>query len=75
MFEWVKQSGSCVVLDLLVIKQSFVYCFYVVESSSLNSFDASGNFCHLSVTFANSLDQDQHRQNSGPALDPNGLTL
>ena len=26
--------------------------------------------CHLLITFANSLDQDQARQNVGPDLDP-----
>ena len=33
-----------------------------------------GDFCHLLITFANSLDQDQARQNEGPDLDPNCLT-
>ena len=32
---------------------------------------ASGNFCHLLITFANSLDPDQAQQNVGPDLDPN----
>ena len=31
--------------------------------------------CHLLITFANSLDPDQDRQNVGPDLDRNGLTL
>ena len=31
--------------------------------------------CHLLITFANSLDPDQARQNVGPDLDPNCLTL
>ena len=35
-----------------------------------NSLPASGNFCHLLITFANSLDPDQARQNVGPDLDP-----
>ena len=39
-----------------------------------NSFLASGNFCHLLITFANSFDSDQDRQNVGPDLDPNCLT-
>ena len=38
------------------------------------SLPASGNFCHLLITFANSLDPDQARQNVGPDLDPNCLT-
>ena len=41
------------------------------------SFPASGDFCHLLITFtfANSLDLDQAQQNVGPDLDPNCLTL
>ena len=31
---------------------------------------ASGNFCRLLITFANSLDPDQARQNVEPDLDP-----
>ena len=41
----------------------------------LNSFPASVGFCRLLITFANSLDPDQARQNVGPDLDPNCLTL
>ena len=40
----------------------------------INSLPASGSFCHLLITFANSLDPDQARQNVGPDLDPNSLT-
>ena len=36
----------------------------------VNSFFASGNFCRLLITFANSLDPEQIRQNVGPDLDP-----
>ena len=32
-------------------------------------------FCSLLITFANSLYPDQNRQNIGPDLDPNHLTL
>ena len=35
----------------------------------------SGNFCHLLITFANSLNPDQDRQNIGPDLATKGLTL
>ena len=42
--------------------------------SVFNSLPASGNFCHLLITFANSFDPDQTRQNVGPDLDPNCLT-
>ena len=34
----------------------------------------SGNFCYLLITYANSLELDQDRQNVGPDLDPNSLT-
>ena len=33
------------------------------------------NFCHLQISFTNSLDPDQDRQNVGPDLNPNCLTL
>ena len=36
---------------------------------------ALGDFCRLLITFANSLDPDQDRQNVDPDLDPNRLTL
>ena len=39
------------------------------------TFLASGHFCHLLIIFANSLDPDHDRQNVGPDLDPNCLTL
>ena len=41
----------------------------------LNSLLASYIFCHLLLIFVKSLDPDQDRQNVGPDLDPNGLTL
>ena len=37
----------------------------------MNSLPASGEFCHLLMTFANSLDPYQARQNVGSDLDPN----
>ena len=46
-------------------------------SRSCSAFDsllASGNFCHLLITFANSLDPDQVQPNVGPDLDLNCLT-
>ena len=36
-----------------------------------NSFLDRCDFCRLPITFANSLDPDQDRQNVGPGLDPN----
>ena len=44
-------------------------------AQSINSFPASGDFRHLLITFANSLDPDQARQNIRPDLDQNCLTL
>ena len=41
----------------------------------LNSLAASGYFCHLLITFANSLDADQAQQKCPPDLDPSCLTL
>ena len=41
----------------------------------INSLLASGDFCRLLMIFANSLDPDQDRQNVGPDLGPNILTL
>ena len=40
----------------------------------LNSFLASSDFCHLLITFPNSLDPAQDRLDVGPDLDPNHLT-
>ena len=48
-----------------------------VVSRSCSLFDslpANGDFCHLLITFANSLNPDQARQNVGPDLDPNCST-
>ena len=39
-----------------------------------NSLLASGTFGCLLITFANSLDPDQARENNGPDLDPSCLT-
>ena len=39
------------------------------------SLPASGEFCHLLMTFANRLDPDQARQNVRPDLDPINLAL
>ena len=41
----------------------------------INSLPAIGEFHHPLITFANSLDPDQDRQNVGPDLDPNCLIL
>ena len=41
----------------------------------INYFFASGDFYLLLITFANSLELDQAKQNVEPDLDPNHLTL
>ena len=51
-----------------------------IHFSCLYTFDllfstASGDFCHLLITFAYSLDPDQAQQDVRPDLDPNRLTL
>ena len=58
-----------------------IYCcinspsLYTNLNIFVNSFHAKGNFCHLLITFANSLDPDQEWQKVGPDLDSNCLTL
>ena len=46
-----------------------------ITMQRVSSFHASCDFCHLLLTFTNCLDPDQDRQNVGPDLDPNRLTL
>ena len=55
-------EGSCEILDLVLLDSCV---------GKFNSSLASGNLCRPLVTFANSLDPDQDRQNVGPDLDPN----
>ena len=43
------------------------------KSNQINSFLL--DFCHLLITYANSLDPDQNRQDVGPQLNSNSLTL
>ena len=45
------------------------------DEDSVNTSPASGDLCLLLITFANSLDPDQARQNVGPVLDSYCLTL
>ena len=49
--------------------------YYVHWGYNVDSFPASGDFCRLPITFANSLDPDQAQQNVRPDLDANCLTL
>ena len=43
--------------------------------SVFNSLPTSGDFCHMLITFANSLDPDQARHFVGPDRNPSCLTL
>ena len=45
------------------------------EGQPFNSFLTRDVTCLLMITYVNSLDPDQDRQNVGPDLDPNHLTL
>ena len=54
--------------DSPVYSSTFQACVNPDMVKSSNSFHASGDFCHLLITFANSLDPDQERQNVGPDL-------
>ena len=54
--------------------QGFSQKVVSTSCSVFNSSPASGDFCCLLITFANSLDPDQARQNVGPDLDSNCLT-
>ena len=48
---------------------------YADPCVSFKYFLASGDFCRLLITFANSLYTDQDQQNVGPDLDTNYLIL
>ena len=53
---------------------TFTLAMVLARSCSVFKVPTSGDFCHLLITFANSLDPDQAIQNVGPDLDPNCLT-
>ena len=44
---------------------------FLLHSNFYGILLAGGDFCHLLITFANSSDPDQDRQDVGPDLDPN----
>ena len=64
-------SSAAGVIGTLRVKVSPIYCSR--RHIPILLLLASGDFCHLLITFANSLDQDQDRQNVGPTLDRNRL--
>ena len=83
---WTSQVHLFLLSEGITVSSTFVsniwrrrnFCAYVqayLDLCYFNSFPASGNFCHLLITFVNSLDPDQAQQNIGPGLDPNCLTL
>ena len=49
----------------LILLASSVYFTTLEWSAATVTFLAIGDFCHLLITFTNSLDQDQDQQNSG----------
>ena len=49
--------------------------FIILHSLCLSGSMLTGKFCRLLITLANNLDPDQDRQNVGPDMDPNRLTL
>ena len=64
--------------ELLQCAKSWLKVLFISKSKSLkgfNSFLASSNFCCLPIAFVKSLDPEQDRQNVGPDLDQNRLTL
>ena len=60
------------VIPFLPLKQQSKHNVTCLPSKTIL---ASGDFCRLLITFANSLDPDQDRQNVSPDLDPNILTI
>ena len=57
------------------MSQNLLSAAVVIGALRVNSVSASDNFCHLLISFANSLDADQARQNVWPDLGPNCLIL
>ena len=61
---------------ILYIACNFVAGELIIQRKSIfASFLASDDFCHLLITFANSLAPDHDRHSVGPDLDLNCLTL
>ena len=62
--------------DRLQHGYSAAKCIRVINPiMAVKSFPVSGDLCRLLITFGNSLNPDQARQNVGPDLDPNCLTF
>ena len=77
-FRLFKDCNSCVVpcaIESLYMGKCWWWPFMKNKIVYLNFFLASGEFHSLLISFANSLEPDQDRQNVGPDLDTNHLTL
>ena len=61
-------------ITLVLYTDSHIFVFDKFLSF-FNSLQANGEFCHLLMIFANSLDPDQARKNVGPDLDASFSTL
>ena len=61
------------IVNIYIQIKNSLFCDKVV-AYLLNPFLACGDFRHQLITFPNSLDPDQDRQNVGPDLNPNRLT-
>ena len=66
------QRSSLILVTLFALETSKIWQQMTKKVLTL---PASGIFCRLLMIFANSLDPDHARQNFGPDLDPNCLTL
>ena len=56
------------------LSQDFSQKVVSISCFAFNSLPASGDFCCVLITFANSLNADQARHFVGPDLGPNCLT-
>ena len=57
------------------LSQNLSSAAVMIGALMVNFFLARGNFYHLLIAFANSLEPDQEGQNVGPDLDPKPFTL
>ena len=67
--------GSEKALKSLAIRADSSEPSLLTDATTTEPGAQTGNFCHLLITFANSLGPDQDQRTIGPDLDPNCLTL
>ena len=67
-------SIGCEIMLMIKARIRLIFQGISRSCSVFNSLTASDDFCHLLITFTNSLDPDQAQQNVGPDLDQNCLT-